>query len=109
MKAKFGWVAMAVLALSLVGCVDRTKQAQAKKTQELVMNPIRPVTVQPVQFKTVSQSLNVTGEVTTSQDTNLGAKRSGRLTSVLVKDGDPVKAGQLIATLDNSDIQSQLQ
>jgi len=109
MKSTIGLIALAALALTLTGCVDRQKQAQAAKTQQLVSNPIRPVTVEPVQFKTVSQTLNVTGEVTTSQDTQIGAKRSGRLTGVLVRDGDPVKAGQLLATLDNSDIQSQLQ
>src|SRR4029078_11658732 len=74
-----------------------------------VTSPIRPVTVQSVQFKPVSQLLSVTGEVTTSQDSQIGAKRSGRITGVFVKDGDAVSAGQLLATLDNSDIQSQLQ
>src|SRR6185436_3695845 len=93
-KGKFGFVALAVLALASVGCVDRAKQQQAKKTQELVTDPVRPVTVESVRMRTVSESLNLTGEVTTSQDSQIGAKRSGRLTSVLVRDGDPVKSGQ---------------
>jgi HlyD family secretion protein len=109
MKGKFYFVGLAAIALASIGCVDRAKQTQAKTTQELVSNPSRPVTVEPVQFKTVSQTLDVTGEVTTSQDSQIGAKRSGRVTSVLVKDGDAVKAGQLLATLDNSDIQAQVQ
>jgi len=108
-RTNFAVIALVVMGLASVGCVDRAKQAQAKKTQELVENPTRAVSVQPVQTKTVSQILNVTGEVTTSQDSQIGAKRSGRITSVYVKDGDAVKAGQLLATLDNSDIQNQLQ
>lgn len=109
MKGNFGFVALALIGLATVGCVDRTKQQQAKKTQELVTNPVRPVTVSSVHSMTVRETLGVTGEVTTSQDSLIGAKRSGRITSVLVRDGDPVKAGQLLATLDNSDIQSQVQ
>lgn len=109
MKAKFGWIALAAIMLASSGCVDRAKQAQAKKTQELIENPVRPVTVEPVQFKTVSQTLSVTGDVTTSQDTQIGSKTSGRLAAVYVNDGDTVKAGQLIATLDNTAIQNQLQ
>ena len=109
MKGKFGVIALAAVLLACIGCVDRNKQAQAKKTQELVTNPVRPVTVEPVEFRTVNDTLNVTGEVTTSQDSQIGAKRSGRITAVYVKDGDAVKAGQLLATLDNSDIQNQLQ
>ena len=62
-----------------------------------------------VETKTVNQILNVTGEVTTSQDSQIGAKRAGRITSVLVNDGDAVKSGQLLATMDNSDIQNQIQ
>jgi HlyD family secretion protein len=108
MKARFGWIALAAIVLAMSGCVDRGKQAQAKKTQELISSPVRPVTVEPVQIKSVSQTLSVTGEVTTSQDTQVGSKRSGRLSAVLVNDGDTVKAGQLLATLDNSDIQNQL-
>lgn len=108
MNLKFGGVALAVLALASVGCVDRGRQAQAKKTTELVSNPTRPVSTQPIQFKTVSETLAITGQVTTSEDTMIGAKRSGRLVSVAVRDGDAVKAGQVIATLDASDAQAQM-
>src|SRR4051812_22758819 len=107
MKLKFGWIALAALLLASTGCVDRSKQAQAKKTQELIENPVRPVTVQPVELKTVSQTLAITGDVTTSQDTQVGSKTSGRLAAVYVNDGDTVKAGQLLATLDASNVQSQ--
>ncbi len=109
MKAKFGWIALATIVLASSGCVDRAKQAQAQKTQQLIENPVRPVTVEPVQFKTVSQTLSITGDVTTSQDTQIGSKTSGRLASVYVNDGDTVKVGQLLATLDNTSIQNQLQ
>lgn len=109
MKVKYGWITLAAIVLASTGCVDRAKQAQAQKTQQLIENPVRPVTIEPVQFKTVSQTLPVTGEVTTSQDAQVGSKTSGRLVSVYVNDGDTVKAGQLIASLDNTAIQNQLQ
>lgn len=108
MNLKFGGAALAILALTSVGCVDRARQDQAKVTTQLVSNPTRPVTTQPIQFKTVSETLAITGQVTTSEDTQVGAKRSGRLVSVAVRDGDAVKAGQIIATLDASDVQAQV-
>lgn len=109
MKPKFAVLGLAALMLASVGCVDRAKQQQAAQTEKLISNPTKPVTVQPVAYKTVSETLSVTGEVTTSEDTQIGAKRSGRLVAVYVRDGDPVKAGQVLASIDASDIQSQVQ
>lgn len=109
MKSNFVWLGIAVLAIASTGCVDRNRQEQAKKTQELVTNSTVAVQTQPVQVRTIGETLSVTGELTTSEDTQVGAKRSGRLTAVYVNQGDSVAAGQLLASIDSSDIQSQVQ
>ncbi len=55
------------------------------------------------------ETLHYPGRVRASEEVNLGFKVSGRIARVLVKEGDYVKKGQLIAELDPSDYQVQLQ
>lgn len=91
------------------GCVNRAAQQQAKKTQELVTNPTRPVTLAAVQLQAVAEQVNITGELTTSEDVTVGAKNPGRIISVYVKDGDFVRKGDLIAVQDTTSANIQLQ
>lgn len=95
-------VLLSLAALFAGGCVNRAAQAQAKRTEQILRDPTKPVTVTPVVTRTLSEMLEVTGEVTTSDDTNVGAKNPGRIVAVYVRDGDPVAAGQLIAAQDTT-------
>lgn len=97
------------VALASAGCVDRQAQQQAKATQKIISDPTQVVDVISVQPQLVSETLEITGEVTTSLDAEVGAKHSGKLVAVYVKDGDAVTAGQVIATQDTSNEQAQLQ
>lgn len=105
-KAILGFAASAII-VSAAGCVDRPKQDQAKRTQEIVTSTTIPVVVQPAGYQTLTETLGITGQVTTSNDTQIGAKRGGRLTAVYVRDGDSVSTGQLLASLDSGDLMSQ--
>lgn len=96
------------LAVLLSGCVDRQAQQEAKKTQEFVTNPVKTVSVELVKTQTLVQTQELTGSVTSGEDTQIGPKQSGKLVAVYVKDGDPVAAGQLIAEQDQSTLRQQL-
>ena len=50
--------------------------------------------------------VNVTGTITAAQDVDLGFAQNGRIASAAVKVGDKVKAGDVIATLENNDLQA---
>ncbi len=89
------------LALS-AGCVDREAQKQAKRTEELLGDPTVPVTVAAVRTETLLETLEVSGEITTSQDTSIGAQVGGRLVAVHVREGDFVAAGQVIAQQEST-------
>ncbi len=105
------WKTSALLiaaVLTLTGCVDRQAQKQAKATQAIVTDPTQVISVLAVSPQSVSETLEITGQVTAGLDASVGAKQSGKLVSVLVKDGDPVVAGQLIAAQDASSLQAQL-
>jgi HlyD family secretion protein len=61
--------------------------------------------ISPVQASVLVSS---TGYVVPQNWSKIGAKSPGRLAQVLVKEGDHVKAGQVIATLDDADQKSQI-
>ena len=102
------WTASSVLAFSAVGCVDRQAQTESKATEKIVNNPVKSVTVQTAATDNVTEDVEVTGDVTASDDTTIGSKQTNRVTSVFVKDGDVVSKGQLLATLDDTSAQAQL-
>ena len=110
MKGKITILVLAgIVALSGTGCVDRKAQAQAKRTETLVSDPVKPVTAELVATEDIKATLDITGALTTSTDSVIGAKVTGRLVSVMVKDGDPVSSGQVIAVQDTVNQQMNLQ
>ena len=108
MNSRLGLIAASAVALCLVGCVDRQAQVQGKKTQEIVTNPVQTVAAIPAKVMTVTQNLEVTGDVTTSSDSTIGAKTTGRIIAVNVSDGDRVTKGQIVASQDTTPLQAQL-
>jgi RND family efflux transporter MFP subunit len=97
----------AIVLLSLAGCVDRGAQAQAKKTAERANDPVHPVVTTPLATGLIQQTQEITGEITTSEDSTVGPKNSGKIVAVFVNDGDHVTAGQLLATQDTSTLIAQ--
>jgi RND family efflux transporter MFP subunit len=72
------------------------------------------VTVELSEIASVSSTvestlLTATGYVVPEAKSSVGARVSGRVAKVLVKEGDMVKAGDVIAKLDDSDQKSQIQ
>jgi HlyD family secretion protein len=108
MNTKLGLAAAALVALGSYGCVDRQAQQQAKRTQQIVTDPVQTVAAVPAKVITLTQNLEVTGDVTTSSDSQIGAKTTGRVVTVNVSDGDHVTAGQVVAVQDTAPLQAQL-
>lgn len=103
-------LAFAALAIVVAGgCVNRSAQEQAKKTQAIVTSPKKSVTVEDIATRDISETLEITGELATSLDSQVGAKVGGRLVAVYVKDGDRVSAGQVIAEVDGANQRIQVQ
>ncbi|MBD2258276.1 efflux RND transporter periplasmic adaptor subunit [Pseudanabaena sp. FACHB-2040] len=69
--------------------------------------PVEVLTVEPVTSYSVSRAY--TGEIAALRTSELGFERSGRLVDVLAKEGDRVVAGQPLARLDISNLQTQRQ
>lgn len=108
MKFRSYWM-IGLLAVAGVGCVNRAAQDQAKKTQAIVTNPKKTVSVAKAETRTVTESMEITGEVATGEDAQVGFKAPGKIVAVYVRDGDPVSAGQLLAELDGASLRIQMQ
>lgn len=80
----------------LVGCNDSKDPSAVAEEREL------PVQVAPVSFGMLSDSNQLTGTIVAESDVNIIPKASGEIKSILVKKGDYVKKGTVIAKLDDT-------
>ncbi len=60
-----------------------------------------------VESKTVTARIAASGEVVPIQTVNLSPKTSGRIIQLLVDQGDRVTQGQVVARMDNKDIEAE--
>ncbi|MFZ5391015.1 MAG: efflux RND transporter periplasmic adaptor subunit [Patescibacteria group bacterium] len=91
-KLKKVWIPV-LLVIIIAGLVvyGRNQQAKPKYTTESVKQ------------QDLQQTVSVTGTVKAAEQVNLNFKSPGRLASLVVKVGDKVKAGAIIARLDSKD------
>lgn len=101
-------MAAGTMLLFPYGCVNREAQQQAAQTEKITTSTVKSVLSRPVETTSLTETLEVTGQIVSSQDTQIGPKSGGKLTGVYVQDGDSVKAGQVIASQDLSTLNSQL-
>ena len=87
------------LSLNMQSCTDSSGKGNVPKNSE-------PIPVRVVELKKSSGThvIKASGQLTTDDETILGFKTSGIVSSILVKEGDLVKKGQLLATLDLREI-----
>lgn len=103
------WIAaLIVVSVPLVGCVNREAQKTAKKTQEFLNDKTTRVTTQTPVIKEIAEELEITGSMTSSEDSPIGAQASGRVVAMYVKDGDQVVSGQVIAKLESTDLNARV-
>lgn len=87
------------LALPLLGACDK-KPGDADKEQSAADTSV-PVEVVPVSQRSISASYTGTATLEPESEAQVAAKISGVLLSLKVEEGDQVKAGQVLATLDD--------
>ena len=67
------------------------------------------VGVAPAQLKSVAAGFELDGAVQPVKQSTISAQASGRVATLLVKAGDKVRAGQLLATIDDRETQTGVQ
>jgi RND family efflux transporter MFP subunit len=68
-----------------------------------------PVTLLPLDQSYAGSSIHASGYFTTDDETILSFKTGGVISSILVREGDYIRKGQLLATLDVTEIEAQVQ
>lgn len=93
---------VALASLLLGGCSEKTEQPTTEK-----------VIVQPALTEVVTSSageeLNFNGVVRAAERADLSFRVGGMLTDILVKEGDQVRKGDLLAKLDSRDAKTNLE
>lgn len=95
-------------AATLLKACGSAESAENKKQLPSAGEAI-PVQVMPLQQQALSQPIHSSGQFSTDDETTLSFKTGGMVARVLVKEGDFIKKGQLLATLDLTEIEAQVQ
>jgi HlyD family secretion protein len=67
-----------------------------------------PVEVRPVESSTLVLSVSAGGSVAATEEVTITTKVIGRVESVLVREGDRVRAGQVVLRLESGELMAQL-
>jgi RND family efflux transporter MFP subunit len=101
----FNFLLIPAAALLLYGC-----GTPASGKQNLIKNDTIPVQVISLNGASgASSGIPVSGQFTTDDETQLSFKTGGVIHSILIKEGDRIHRGQLLATLDLTEINTQVQ
>jgi HlyD family secretion protein len=79
------------------------------KTVKMVRKVVPNVKVQKISLESMSTEVQYASKLEANQVVTVSSKTSGKIATVNVKVGDKVKAGQVLFTLDTSDLKAQLQ
>ncbi len=88
--------------LFLLGCSSGTPtETSAPQAGQAI-----PVSLFPLQASPMTTKVTVSGTFSTKDETLLSFKLGGVVAKILVEEGDPVKSGQVVASLDLTEIQA---
>jgi len=104
-KGRINWIPWLVV-FSLFGGVGYVVYNQVVVVQK--QEAKRKVLTQPVSRQNLTIKISANGTVKPEKSINVSPKQSGILKKLLVKEGDTVKQGQILANMDDSNLQGQL-
>ena len=100
-KSKKKIVIIAVIALAVLGVAAKLVLGGGGGTAT-------PVSVGTVEKTDLQQTVAIKGTIKGSDSADVYSSSPNKVTSVLVEEGDTVKAGQILATLESDDTQDSL-
>jgi len=103
LKALYPIITLALLAGLMVACQGKAPEESVKRP---VVDGVKVATIAP---STVDDVYETTGYVRSDRTSLVASRAMGVVTSVLVQEGDVVKAGQLLLTLGDRDASQRLQ
>ncbi|UFH56253.1 efflux RND transporter periplasmic adaptor subunit [Spirosoma sp. KNUC1025] len=92
------------LLVALWGCGSKAEQATTQAADEAVV----PVKLAPVSRVVRAEPVVASGLISSAQEARLSFKVGGIINQMLVEEGQSVRKGQLLATLDLTEINAQV-
>lgn len=109
MKKKILSITILLLIVGAIGIVLANNKAKIDKAANPVkFQPVIPVKVHEVKLDSFNISFTLNGTTSPAKEVELASEVQGKLTSLFIKNGDVVRAGQVIAALDASVYSAQL-
>jgi HlyD family secretion protein len=99
--------AAAVACLAAAGCKPKPSGERAPLLQPARSQAATQVVATPVATRTITQKIDVTGALNTLNDVTVGVKIAGKIAAVYFREGDRVRAGQIVAQQDTADLKAQ--
>ena len=96
-----------IIALAFGACKSKTEKTPTAASK-IDDNEIITVRTVPVTEKTIVHDVVASGILASKNESRLSFKTGGVISKIFVKEGDRVSAGQLLATLDLTEINSQV-
>jgi multidrug efflux pump subunit AcrA (membrane-fusion protein) len=94
-----------IAAVIILGCARAPRNDSTSKQQEPTGVPVQTVSTQ---LGTMVEEVPVTGTISALRKADITAQISGRVLEVKVRDGDSVRAGDVVVSLDKAELASQV-
>lgn len=101
---KYNSVYLLLICLLLQNCGQPEKDSQ----NTINVNDVIPVRLQELKITSSEMVIECSGQFTTDDETHLAFKTGGIIERILVREGDAVRAGQLLARLNPTEIEAQV-
>ncbi|HIL92036.1 MAG TPA: efflux RND transporter periplasmic adaptor subunit [Cycloclasticus sp.] len=103
MKKQITLILLIGLLISTVGCSDQSVEGSEKAKQDLFEFQTIHVTVEnlPIVYRT-------TGTVVSDHRVDVASRTTGYIRKILVREGDTVKKGEALVTLDGADVEGAI-
>jgi len=103
MKRLFTYLLIPFTAIALASCGARTEPLRKIESTTI------PVKVQPIKEYNAQEKIPVSGQFTTDDEVMMSFKTTGIINKIFVQEGDAIKKGQLLATLNLTEIDASMQ
>ncbi len=97
--------AILMLVFALTGCKEQAGSTNTVQTARPVINGVQTVRISRVRVPTFYETV---GTVKSRASVTVAARVMGKVTGVMFKDGDMVKAGQLLVSIDDRQFRQQI-
>ena len=99
MKTRYNWKLIIIISATLLGILVATI---------LFLNNRTDIVTEEAKIDTLVRTIDVTGKIVPADEVTLGFSAAGRVSSLSVKEGQRVSRGQVIATIDSSEVEAGL-